>query len=386
MVVLDIEKREVHALCDLFHALDGSRWRRKDGWLKLDRTQELASGVGLDWFGTKWDKGRLVALDLSRNDLRGSLPDLFGAFKKLRSLQLRDNPRLRGRLPPSLYALKRLQLVYVDGTQLVHVVPPALAHNLHVTQYKADAIATIRFHTPGPCQWMVDISEQEMFLVAAKLEAARQPPRPRAIERSAMNATGAERMAAATKLQQLYRAKMARRKFRDLLSTIYEAYVDPASGAAYYVDTRTGTLTWEKPALLRRVDAIAGTKKAPPPVLPQLDEWQPLNDDDGYEYYWNPRTNETRWEDPRRRPTIRDELLRRYGFEATDDARYARLFAEYDKDHSGNIDVDEFTALCGDLGLPMGPAQIASVLSTLDTSGDGLLSVDELKGWLDMAH
>ncbi|OQS04831.1 hypothetical protein THRCLA_02960 [Thraustotheca clavata] len=383
---MDVDKREVDALCQLFHTLDGARWRRKDGWLKLDRTIDLKSGAGLAWYGTKWEKNRLVALDLSRNELRGVLPDVFGRFKKLRSLKLNHNPQIHGRVPHSIYTLNRLQYCYLEDTQLYDVIPSKLAHNLHITQYKTDTIATVRFHT-GHCQWVVDVSEQEMYMVATALEAARQPPKVYEIKRTAFNATGPERMAAATKLQRIYRAKIARRKFQQLLTTIYEWYIDPDSGAVYYLDTRTGNTTWEKPLLLNRISAQEGSRKQlVKPKLPQEDTWEALQDEDGYQYFWNPTTNETRWEHPLLRPTIQDELLRRYGHGTTPDERYEKLFMEYDKDGTGTIDAEEFTLLCGDLGLALSPKQIENIMASLDTSGDKLLNISELKAWLDTSY
>ncbi len=109
---LDIEKSEIDALCELFHGLDGTftryslpyltvvgpNWKRKDGWLQFEKTRESNKcGTSLLWFGTAWEKGHLVSLDLQGNNLRGHIPEhVFRRFKKLRILKLSQNPHLTG--------------------------------------------------------------------------------------------------------------------------------------------------------------------------------------------------------------------------------------------------------------------------------------------------
>ena len=52
------------------------------------------------------------------------------------------------------------------------------------------------------------------------------------------------RAAAATKLQVLYRAKIARRKFRGMIRSAMEEYVDPETGRSYLYNPDTGESVW----------------------------------------------------------------------------------------------------------------------------------------------
>jgi hypothetical protein len=130
-----------------------------------------------------------------------------------------------------------------------------------------------------------------MTQIVSTLAAARAPPSQAVVvlARTPYNATGPERIAAATKLQQIYRGKRARRKFKEFLQTVYEWYVDDDSGCVYYVNTYTHASSWEKPALLHRIDAVQGSdvmrvkKKPEKPRLPQEDAWTPVQDESGYE-------------------------------------------------------------------------------------------------------
>ncbi|ETV92600.1 hypothetical protein, variant 1, partial [Aphanomyces invadans] len=209
----EIEKVEVDALCELFHALDGPQWTRKHGWLQCDNTQNEQGGLA--WHGTKWNKGHVISIDLPRNNLRGPLPDIFSQLKKLQHLNLGGNPSLTGRVPHSLMKLKHLQYCYLDGTQVFDIVSSGNAHDFHITKYISSSKASVRLRI-GKSTWVADVTEQEMFLVSTSLQAARAPPRPTVIKMTAHNATGPERVRAARTLQRIFRRSRARRKLLHL--------------------------------------------------------------------------------------------------------------------------------------------------------------------------
>ena len=53
--------------------------------------------------------------------------------------------------------------------------------------------------------------------------------------------------AAATKLQQLYRQRLAKRYFAETMKSVFKKYIDAETGLPYWVNPRTGFSTWEKP-------------------------------------------------------------------------------------------------------------------------------------------
>ena len=56
---------------------------------------------------------------------------------------------------------------------------------------------------------------------------------------------------AAVALQRMWRAKIARNRFRVLVSGAYERILDPASGFPFWYCVRSGESTWEEPILLK---------------------------------------------------------------------------------------------------------------------------------------
>ena len=69
------------ALVALYHATDGTNWRRNSNWL-TDAPLE-------DWHGVSTDEdGRVTELDLAANELSGTIPPELGHLDKLRVLDL----------------------------------------------------------------------------------------------------------------------------------------------------------------------------------------------------------------------------------------------------------------------------------------------------------
>ena len=82
------------ALVSLYQATNGVNWLKSDNWL---------TNVPLDaWHGVTTDSsGRVIALDLSENELSGSIPSELGEFTELKELHLEEN-ELSGSIPPEL--------------------------------------------------------------------------------------------------------------------------------------------------------------------------------------------------------------------------------------------------------------------------------------------
>ena len=92
-------------LIRLFEMTDGDSWLNSAGW--DERSNDLST-----WHGIETDDfGRVVAIDLAANGLRGSLPLNLGHLSHLKELNLQDN-ELSERLPLSLARLPLDTLKY----------------------------------------------------------------------------------------------------------------------------------------------------------------------------------------------------------------------------------------------------------------------------------
>ena len=105
-----IAATERAALIALYEAMGGDDWKSNDNW--KDPVNFSASGTEFLWKGVTLSKVNNVwsvtGIDLSTNNLNGTLPDLFAAFPNLTSLNLSGNC-LAGAVPASLSSLQNLQ-------------------------------------------------------------------------------------------------------------------------------------------------------------------------------------------------------------------------------------------------------------------------------------
>lgn len=98
----------------VYAATGGTDWARSTGW--------LGDGLLDDWYGVGTDSlGRVMALDLSGNDLAGHAPTSLGHLAAMTSLRIGGNAGLTGPLPLSLAGLQLQELRFED-TRLC--VPP----------------------------------------------------------------------------------------------------------------------------------------------------------------------------------------------------------------------------------------------------------------------
>ncbi|GMF53266.1 unnamed protein product [Phytophthora fragariaefolia] len=313
---------ELLALTKLFRATggrlptDGGRattWGKQTGWDRL-----LAVGVALrtgempipktttmqayfvSVFGVKWERNHVMSIDLSGNGLTGAFPTEIAQLRFLTTLKMRNNPKLRGTLPCEIYSMPHLKFCYVDGTKIESALPYNSAHSFQITQLKPEigravgtAMSTVRFCTGDSrtghlIHWMTDMTEAEMYMVHSslkKLHESADPQIRRQIKCTASNATGPERAAAATKLQRIYRARIARTKFLEFLHSLVEIKVDPTTGYIYYVNARTGEATWEKPKFLGPDTELshsgAGDETIGNNSQDGPDAWKPYDDGNG---------------------------------------------------------------------------------------------------------
>ena len=107
------------ALVALYDATDGPNWNNNTNWLV---------GAWLrDWHGVTTDAttGRVVGLDLRRNNLAGPIPPELGNLANLEVLYFHEN-QLSGRIPPELGKLSNLKGLYLNINQLSDPIPPEL--------------------------------------------------------------------------------------------------------------------------------------------------------------------------------------------------------------------------------------------------------------------
>ena len=106
------------ALVALYHATNGDNWSSKTDWL-----ERWPLG---HWQGVSTDLNRrVIALDLSENNLVGELPDDLADLTKLTKLALQKNS-LSGEIPASLAQLDRLETIYLSRNNLTGEIPAAL--------------------------------------------------------------------------------------------------------------------------------------------------------------------------------------------------------------------------------------------------------------------
>mmetsp|Transcript_6635 Transcript_6635/g.8980 ORF Transcript_6635/g.8980 Transcript_6635/m.8980 type:complete len:1367 (+) Transcript_6635:367-4467(+) len=98
---------EKKSLVEFFYFTNGSAWTESLNWICSDEIR--------NWKGvTTNDKGYVQAIKLPKNNLNGTLPDIFGGLKDLEELDLSGN-NLYGELPDSLLQLQKLRSVKLDN-------------------------------------------------------------------------------------------------------------------------------------------------------------------------------------------------------------------------------------------------------------------------------
>ena len=106
------------ALVALYNATGGADWTTSTNWL----TNEALS----EWHGVTTDAtGRVASINLSNNNLRGTIPAELGSLTNLVYLNLRQN-MLSGEIPAELGSLTNLQVLNLYDNELSGTIPAEL--------------------------------------------------------------------------------------------------------------------------------------------------------------------------------------------------------------------------------------------------------------------
>ena len=108
------------ALVALYNATNGDDWDDDDNWLS-------SADIGKWWGVTTDDNGRVIHLDLSDNELSGTLPSEIGWLVSLKSLDFSGN-ELKGKIPPALGNLSSLTELILWDNQLTGEIPSELGN------------------------------------------------------------------------------------------------------------------------------------------------------------------------------------------------------------------------------------------------------------------
>jgi Leucine rich repeat/Leucine rich repeat N-terminal domain len=155
-----VSPEEREALIALYKATNGDSWNHRFGWLGPPGTECTWHGVTCgDRFG---DRKGVNDLDLSENNLAGSIPESFGSLTHLQDLELSDN-HLTGRIPESLDRLTHLNHLAIFRNHLSGTLPKAMIErwlggslDVHAEDALLTDVSEISLETSAPallCGW-----------------------------------------------------------------------------------------------------------------------------------------------------------------------------------------------------------------------------------------
>ncbi|MCP4344765.1 MAG: hypothetical protein GY795_04470 [Desulfobacterales bacterium] len=121
---------ECNALAALYKSTNGSNWNNNKNWfLNYDIHT---------WYGVSIDTGGHVrVIDLSDNNLQGTIPDEIGNLNSLRKLHLNKN-QLTSEIPSAIDGMTNLRELYLDENQLISEIPSAIGDLTNLKILKLD--------------------------------------------------------------------------------------------------------------------------------------------------------------------------------------------------------------------------------------------------------
>lgn len=129
-VLSNLEKREAEqerkALVDLYHSTNGDQWNTK--W-------NLQTPVS-EWHGIRMVDGKVVEINLFRNNLRGHIPQSIGDLKHLKKLDIGFN-NVSGKLPTDLAKLSDLKILKFEMNNIEGDILTQIAKLKNLEEFSA---------------------------------------------------------------------------------------------------------------------------------------------------------------------------------------------------------------------------------------------------------
>ena len=137
---------EREALIKLYSSTDGDEWHDNTGWKRViwsnQRQKYLvyygAVGTECDWYGVTCYSGSVSRIDLSYNNLSGSIPAELGNLTNLTDLSLSMNS-LSGSIPAELGNLTNLTELSLSFNSLTGSIPDELGNLTNLTDLSLSA-------------------------------------------------------------------------------------------------------------------------------------------------------------------------------------------------------------------------------------------------------
>ena len=155
------QNKDRAALEDLYHATNGASWKRRTNWLS---NASLGTWAGI----TVNNAGRVIELNLSFNQLSGTLPAALGQLTQLQKLHLSSN-QLSGPIPAELGRLSQLRFLYLNDNQLSGTLPMALGQ---LTQLQRLHLSSNQLSGPIPAELGQLTQLQRLDLASNRLSGA----------------------------------------------------------------------------------------------------------------------------------------------------------------------------------------------------------------------
>lgn len=144
------------ALSTLYQASNGAGWTDSTGW-------QGEPGSECTWFGVECDGDVVSGIDLSDNNLSGSIPDALRLLTNLSSLALNDNA-LSGSIPVRLSHLP-LETLLLQNNQLSGSIPRALDEldSLVAADFSNNNLGAVAPGNPAACFNFEALSVGDIF-------------------------------------------------------------------------------------------------------------------------------------------------------------------------------------------------------------------------------
>jgi hypothetical protein len=117
--VTEIPQMECQALLAIYNSSNGANWSNNNGW--------LSTNTPCNWYGVYCSRGHIIVLNLSNNQLSGSIPPELGNITSLSDLVLYGN-QLTGNIPPELGNLTSLTGLELSSNPLTGNIPRELGN------------------------------------------------------------------------------------------------------------------------------------------------------------------------------------------------------------------------------------------------------------------